>query len=30
LESNADGSCTWRSPKGKSYFVPARPFLDAV
>lgn len=30
LESNADGSCTWQSPKGKSYFVPARPFLDAV
>lgn len=30
LESNPDGSCTWQSPKGKSYFVPARPFLDAV
>lgn len=30
LESNSDGSCLWRSPKGKSFFVPARPFLDAV
>jgi hypothetical protein len=30
LESNADGSCTWESPVGKQFFVPARPFLDAV
>lgn len=30
LESNPDGSCLWRSPKGKSFFVPARPFLDAM
>ncbi len=30
LESNPDGSCLWKSPKGKSFFVPARPFLDAV
>ena len=30
LESNSDGSCLWKSPKGKSFFVPARPFLDAV
>lgn len=30
LESNPDGSCLWKSPKGKSFFVPARPFLDAM
>lgn len=30
LDSNPDGSCTWRSPKGKSFFVPARPLLEAV
>ena len=30
LESNPDGSCLWKSPKGKTFFVPARPFLDAV
>ena len=30
LESNPDGSCLWKSPTGKSFFVPARPFLDAV
>jgi hypothetical protein len=30
LESNPDGSCTWRSPKGKTFFVPSRPFLEAV
>ena len=30
LESNPDGSCLWKSPKGKSFFVPARPFLAAV
>jgi len=30
LESNPDGSCLWKSPQGKSFFVPARPFLDAV
>jgi hypothetical protein len=30
LESNSDGSCLWKSPKGKSFFVPARPFLEAV
>jgi hypothetical protein len=30
LSSNADGSCTWSSPLGKQYFVPARPILDAV
>ncbi len=30
LVSNPDGSCLWKSPKGKSFFVPARPFLDAV
>jgi hypothetical protein len=30
LKSNADGSCTWESPVGKQFFVPARPILDAV
>ena len=30
LESNPDGSCLWKSPVGKSFFVPARPFLDTV
>ena len=30
LESNPDGSCLWKSPIGKTFFVPARPFLDAV
>ena len=30
LQSNADGSCTWESPVGKQFFVPARPILDAV
>ena len=30
LMSNADGSCTWESPVGKQFFVPARPILDAV
>ena len=30
LESNPDGSCLWKSPNGKSFVVPARPFLDAV
>jgi hypothetical protein len=30
LESNPDGSCLWTSPKGKTFFVPSRPFLEAV
>ena len=30
LESEADGSCTWTSPEGKKYFVPARDALEAV
>ena len=30
IESNPDGSCLWKSPVGKSFFVPARPFLDTV
>jgi len=30
LVSNADGSCTWTSPLGKIYEVPARPMLEAV
>lgn len=25
IESNPDGSCTWRSPAGKEFFSPARP-----
>ena len=30
LESNPDGSCLWKSPTGKIFFVPSRPFLEAV
>jgi len=30
LESNPDGSCTWLSPLGKHFFVPARPILDNI
>ena len=30
LESNPDGSCLWKSPKGKTFFVPSRPVLEAV
>ena len=30
LTSNPDGSCLWRSPLDKEFFVPARPFLDAI
>ena len=30
LESNPDGSCLWRSPQGKTFFVPSRPFLESV
>jgi hypothetical protein len=30
LTSNPDGSCFWRSPLDKEFFVPARPFLDAM
>ena len=30
LDSNPDGSCSWESPHGKHYFVPARPILDAI
>jgi hypothetical protein len=30
LSSNADGSCLWKSPLGREFFVPARPILDAV
>jgi hypothetical protein len=30
LESHPDGSCTWTSPLGKIYEVPARPMLEAV
>lgn len=30
LASKLDGSCTWTSPEGKEYFVPARDALEAV
>lgn len=30
LESHPDGSCTWTSPLGKIYEVPARPMLESV
>jgi hypothetical protein len=30
LESNPDGSCLWKSPTGKTFFVPSRPFLESV
>ena len=30
LDSAADGSCTWTSPLGKSYFVPPRSILETV
>jgi hypothetical protein len=30
LASESDGSCTWTSPEGKEYFVPARDALGAV
>jgi hypothetical protein len=30
LESNPDGSCRWKSPQGKTFFVPSRPFLESV
>lgn len=30
LASELDGSCTWTSPEGKEYFVPARDALEAV
>jgi hypothetical protein len=30
LESANDGSCTWTSPNGKRYFMPARPMNEAV
>ncbi len=30
LTSNSDGSCLWRSPQGKEFFVPARPIIDAI
>jgi len=30
LESHSDGSCTWTSPLGKIYEVPARPMLEAI
>ena len=30
LKSHADGGCTWTSPLGKIYEVPARPMLEAI
>ena len=30
LDSHSDGSCTWTSPLGKIYEVPARPMLEAI
>jgi hypothetical protein len=30
LVSHSDGACTWTSPLGKIYEVPARPMLEAV
>jgi hypothetical protein len=30
LVSHSDGSCTWTSPLGKIYEVPARPMLEAI
>jgi hypothetical protein len=30
IVSNADGSCTWKSPYGREYFVPARPIHDVA
>jgi hypothetical protein len=30
LKSHADGACTWTSPLGKIYEVPARPMLEAI
>jgi len=30
IESNPDGSCLWKSPQGKTFFVPSRPFLESV
>ena len=30
LLNHEDGACTWISPSGHKYFVPARPILDSV
>lgn len=30
LENHEDGACTWTSPEGLKYYVPARPILDSV
>ena len=30
LKSHSDGACTWTSPLGKIYEVPARPILEAI
>jgi hypothetical protein len=28
--NHGDGACTWTSPAGKEFFVPARPVMDAI
>ena len=28
--NHGDGACTWTSPAGKEFFVPARPIMDAI
>ncbi|NBR93329.1 MAG: HNH endonuclease [Actinobacteria bacterium] len=30
ISSNADGSCTWTSPFGREYFLPARPIHEVA
>ena len=30
LINQSDGACTWISPTGQEYFIPARPIMDAV
>ena len=30
LESNPDGSCIWKSPDGKEFFVPMRPIHESA
>ena len=30
LESNPDGSCVWKSPDGKEFFVPMRPIHESA
>lgn len=30
ITSNPDGSCTWKSPYGREYFIPARPIHEVA